>query len=138
MKAVPYVSFNGNCRSAVEYYHSVIGGKLDIMLYSDMPGSEGVELSENSKNRVMHSAIVFEDGNAIYFSDAWEEAPVQIGNNSTIHLVVDNEKDVYDFIEKLAVGGEITMPADRTFWNSVYGSCVDQFGVCWGIEFEIK
>ncbi|MBN2220794.1 MAG: VOC family protein, partial [Vallitaleaceae bacterium] len=122
----------------VEFYHSIIGGKLDIMLYSEMPGSEGVEISESSKGRVMHSAIVFEDGNSIYFSDAWEEALVQIGNNSTIHLVVDNEKDVYDFVEKLSVGGEITMPADRTFWNSVYGSCVDQFGVCWGIEFEIK
>lgn len=26
MKAIPYVSFNGNCEEAIRFYHSVIGG----------------------------------------------------------------------------------------------------------------
>lgn len=62
---------------------------------------------------------------------------MRIGSNSTIHLVVENEKNIYEFVEKLSVDGEITMPADKTFWNSVYGSLVDKYGISWGIEFEI-
>ena len=75
--------------------------------------------------------------NVIYFGDTWEQSPVKFGDFSIIHLVVENEKQVYDFVEKLAEGGKITMPADKTFWNSVYGSLVDKYSISWGIEFEI-
>lgn len=50
----------------------------------------------------------------------------------------DCEEAVYAIVKKLADGGRITMPAEKTFWNSVYGSLVDKFGVPWGIEFAIR
>lgn len=137
MKAIPYISFNGKCEEAVTFYQSIIGGTISIMKYNDLPASEEMPVSNTWQDKIMHSTLTFEDGNVIYFSDTWEQSPVKFGNYSTIHLVVTSAKDVYDFVEKLAEGGEITMPADRTFWNSVYGSLVDKFGISWGIEFEI-
>lgn len=137
MKAIPYISFNGTCEEAVAFYQSIIGGTISITKYNDLPANEGIPPAENWQDKIMHSALTFEDGNALYFSDTWEQSPVTFGNFSTIHLLVDHENDVYDFVEKLAEGGEITMPADKTFWNSVYGSLVDKYGISWGIEFEI-
>ncbi|MDW7661773.1 MAG: VOC family protein [Bacillota bacterium] len=137
MKAIPYISFNGNCEEAVNFYQSVLGGKISSIKYNELPKEEGMPVSETWQDKIMHAALTFDDGNVIYFGDSWETDPVRIGSNSTIHLVVENEKDVYEFVEKLSVDGEITMPADKTFWNSVYGSLVDKYGISWGIEFEI-
>ncbi len=138
MKAIPYISFNGNCEEAVNFYQTVIGGKINSIRYSELPKEETAVISDQWKDKIMHCSLTFEDGNAIYFGDAWENDPVRFGSNSTIHLEVGNEKDVYDFVEKLSEEGVISMPAAKTFWNSVYGSLVDKFGISWGIEFEVK
>lgn len=138
MKAIPYLSFSGTCEEAVNFYQSVLGGTITSLKFKDMPSGDGVPLSEAMKDKIMHSALTFEDGNVLYFSDTWENAQIKLGDYATIHLVVDKEQDVYDFVEKLAEGGTITMPADKTFWNSVYGSLIDKYGISWGIEFEIK
>lgn len=138
MKAVPYISFSGNCEEAVTFYQSVIGGKLSIIKYSDMPQSEDMPVSETWKDKIMHCSITFDDGNAIFFGDTWEGNTIQGGDYSTIHLVVEKAQDVYDFVEKLSAGGEVTMPANETFWGSVYGSLSDKYGISWGVEFELK
>ena len=137
MKAIPYLSFSGTCEEAVNFYQSVLGGTITSLKFKDMPSGDGVPLSEVMKEKIMHSALTFEDGNVLYFSDTWENAQIKLGDYATIHLVVDKEQDVYDIVEKLAVGGTITMPAEKTFWNSVYGSLIDKYGISWGIEFEL-
>lgn len=138
MKAIPYISFNGNCEEAVNFYQSILGGTASFMRYKDMPPGEGMNPDEKSLEKIMHASIAFDDENFLYFSDAWDEYPVSIGNNNTVHLVLKSEQEVYDFVDKLSESGEVTMPADKTFWGSVYGSVVDKFGVCWGLEYEIK
>jgi PhnB protein len=138
MKAIPYVSFNGNCEEAIKLYHSVLGGELEILRFKDIPAGEGMPPSEKWKEKVMHSSISFKGGYCLYFSDSWDESPVQAGTNCTIHLQVDSEEDVYRIVKKLSDGGAVTMPANKTFWNSVYGSFVDKFGISWGIEYEMK
>jgi PhnB protein len=137
MKAIPYISFNGTCEEAVNFYQSIIGGTISSVKFNEMPPSEDMPISDNWKDKIMHSALTFDDGNVIYFGDSWEQSPVKFGDFSIIHLVVENEKQVYDFVEKLSEGGTITMPAGATFWNSVYGSLIDKYAISWGIEFEI-
>jgi PhnB protein len=138
MKAIPYVSFNGNCEEAIRFYHAVLGGKLDILRFKDLPIDEGILISENWKEMILHGSLTFEGNNCLYFGDSWEETPVDLGTNCTIHLQVNSAEDVYRFVDKLSDGGEVTMPADKTFWNSVYGSLIDQYGIYWGIEYELK
>lgn len=138
MKVIPYLSFNGTCEEAVLFYQSILGGTITNIKFKDMPAVDNMPMNDSMLEKIMHSALTFEDGNVLYFSDTWENAPVKHGDYATIHLVVNSEKDVYDFVEKLSAGGEILMPAERTFWNSVYGSLKDQYGISWGIEFELK
>lgn len=137
MKAIPYITLNGTCEEALNFYQSIIGGTISSVKFNEMPPNEEMPISENWKDKIMHSALTFDDGDVIYFGDSWESSPVKFGDFSIIHLVVDNEKQVYEFVEKLSEGGTITMPADKTFWNSVYGSLVDKYGISWGIEFGI-
>ena len=138
MKATPYVSYNGNCEEAVQFYQSVLGGEMRVVRFSELPAEEGIPVSEGYKDKIMHCALSFDDGNAMYFGDTWENAEVTIGTNTTIHLNVDSESRVHEIVEKLSVKGEITMPAEKTFWGSVYGSLVDRYGVSWGVEFALE
>ena len=123
---------------SVNFYQSILGGTASFMRYKDMPPSDDMTPDENSLEKIMHASIAFDDDNYLYFSDALDEFAVQVGNNITVHFVLKSEQEVYDFVEKLSESGEVTMPAAKTFWGSVYGSVVDKYGVCWGLEYEIK
>ncbi len=85
----------------------------------------------------MHGSLSFDDGNVICFGDTWEDSPVKAGTYSTIHLVAENEEYVCEKFERLSDGGEMTMPVEKTFWNSVFGSLVDKYGISWSVEYEI-
>lgn len=137
MKAIPYISFNGNCEEAIKFYQSILGGEVFIMHFKDLPPTENFPVSEAIKDKVMHSALTFEDGNVIYFSDTTEDMPIQMGNYATIHLNVEKEETVYDFVEKLSDGGQIFMPAAKVFWGSVFGSLSDKFGIKWSVEYTL-
>lgn len=138
MKAIPYLSFNGDCEEAVRFYHAAIGGELQIMRYDDMPQDGGMPgASPAWAKKVLHASIGFGDGAYLYFSDAFEGSSVAKGDYATVHLQVDAEAKVYDIVKKLGAGGQVTMPPAKTFWGSVYGSLVDKFGVPWGVEFEL-
>jgi len=138
MKAVPYISFNGNCEEAISFYQKVLGGDIQIMRFRELPKDEGMPVSEKWKDKVMHSALTFEGGHCIYFSDTPENDNLVVGTNSTIHLNADSEKAVYEIVEGLSKGGKITVPADKMFWGSVYGNLTDKFGLNWGIEYVIS
>lgn len=137
MKAIPYITFNGDCEQAITFYQSVLSGKLDIMRYRDIPSGGGMSPGDDWKDKVMHASLTFADGTRLYFSDAWQASPAKVGDNIAVHLQADGEAQAYELVKKLGEGGRTTMAADRTFWGSVYGSVVDKFGVPWGIEFEL-
>jgi PhnB protein len=137
MKATPYFSFNGNCEEAVKFYQSVLGGELEIRRFDSLPADQGIPISDQWKEKVMHCNLVFPDGTTLFFSDTWEDAPVEIGTNAILQLNVDSEEEVHRITQELSAGGTVTMPADRTFWGSVYGSFFDRFGVQWCIEYEL-
>lgn len=137
MKAIPYITFNGDCEKAVNFYRTVLSGKLEIMRYRDIPAGGGMSPGKDWQDKVMHASLTLKDDTRLYFSDAWQESPAIVGDNITVHVQVDSEAQAYELVKNLGEGGRITMPAGRTFWGSVYGSVVDKFGVPWGIEFEL-
>lgn len=49
----PYLNFRDNAREAMEFYHSVFGGKLDMMTFKDYQASQ--DPSEDDK--IMHSTL---------------------------------------------------------------------------------
>lgn len=75
MKAIqPYLFFNGNCREAMEFYASALGGKLNVMTYAQAPNAPA-----DGADRVMHANILASDGSALMASDAMPEHPVTAG-----------------------------------------------------------
>jgi len=59
-----------------------------------------------------------------------EHAP---GNNITISLSGDGD-ELHGYWEKLADGGQVTMPLEKQMWGDEFGMCVDRFGVPWMVN----
>ena len=54
-----YLTFDGNCQEAFNFYRSVFGGEFSyIGRFGEMPQQEGVPpISEELKNKIMHVSL---------------------------------------------------------------------------------
>ncbi|PWT76331.1 MAG: hypothetical protein C5B59_06850 [Bacteroidetes bacterium] len=134
MKLITYLHFNGNCEDALHFYKKCFRGK--ILEFSRMSESS-IPIPESHKDKVMHSRFQFGD-NLIYMSDVLPGNISQEGSNIRLTLEFKDKKRMNDLFEKLSEGGRIVMPIQDTFWHSRFGQCVDQFGIHWMMNCELK
>ena len=51
----PYLTFDGNCEQAFDFYKSVFGGEFTyIGRFKDMPPSPEFAVPESDKEKIMH------------------------------------------------------------------------------------
>lgn len=133
-----YLTFNGNCEEAFNFYKSVFGGEFSyIGRFSEMPESEEYKVSEEDKNRIMHVGLPI--GLSILMgSDTGGEwaADFRQGNNFSISINADSKQEADSLFAALADQGQITMPMNNTFWGDYYGMLTDKFGINWMISFN--
>ena len=129
----PYLSFNGNCDEAINYYKDILGGEiLFIQRYGESPmPSEGVE------NLVMHTTLKVGDS-VIMASDRPPGQPASAGNNVSLAVGIDEPTQADAMFAKMAEGGSITMPIQETFWATRFGMVTDKFGINWMFNCELK
>jgi PhnB protein len=125
----PYIQFEGSAREAMEYYRTVFGGELTISTFGEF-GMEGA-----GAEGVMHAQLETPSGYTLMASDTPPGMDVQSGSSVTISLSGD-EQDLRQYFEKLADGGQITMPLEKQMWGDEYGQCVDRFGVAWMVNIS--
>ena len=53
------------------------------------------------------------------------------GNNFSVSITADSKEEADNLFNKLAQGGQITMPLDNTFWGDYFGMLTDKFDVNW-------
>lgn len=125
----PYLTFNGNAREAMEFYHSVFGGDLQIMTFGEF-GSAAPAVAD----KVMHARLTTDRGYTVMASDTAPGMAYNPGNTVTCSLSGDLGEGLEQAWEKLSDGGTITMPLEKQMWGDLYGSCVDKFGIPWMVD----
>ncbi|MGZ5244261.1 MAG: VOC family protein [Bacteroidia bacterium] len=131
----PYLFFNGNCEEAMNFYKECLGGKLDIMHFSEMPGGE---VNESDKKRVMHATLT--SGGIMFMasdSDS-QHGDIPFGANVFVNINTDDVETADSFYTKLSAGGQATMPMENTFWGAKFGMLTDKYGQHWMINCELK
>ena len=124
-----YLTFNGNCREAMDFYSSVFGATIDSMqTFADGPESG----ADGDSDRIMHASMSFDNG-SLMASDTPEDSPdLVVGDNFSLTLETKSPEQTDDWLEQLSSdGGAVTMPAEKTFWGSYFGMCRDRFGINW-------
>ena len=85
----PYLTFNGNCEEAFNFYRSVFGGDFPggVMRMGDVDC--GMPVPDNAKNLVMHMALPISEGSVLMGSDTAEGfgPPVTAGNNISVAIL---------------------------------------------------
>jgi PhnB protein len=135
MKLNTYLTFDGNCEAALNFYEKALGAKrLMLMRYSEAPASEGC--SKEMASKIMHGRIAIGD-NVIMASDAPKGRFTPQGGFS-INIGVDSPKEAEHLFAALSENAKICMPIGETFWAERFGMLVDQFGVPWMVNCEKK
>lgn len=133
-----YLTFNGNCKEAFDFYKSVFGGEFSMINYfKDMPPMEGQEMPESAKEKIMHIALPFSKENVLMGSDGNPMmGEVHFGQNIALTVHTENKEEASRIFNALSVGGKITMPIGDTFWGAYFGMLVDQFGFIWIVNHD--
>jgi PhnB protein len=123
----PYLGFRDNAREAMEFYHSVFGGKLDVSTFAEFQASEDPAEQE----KVMHSMLETDGGLVIMAADTPNAMPYTPGDNYSVSLSGEDEGELRGYWDRLADGGTVTMPLEQAPWGDTFGMCTDKFGVSW-------
>lgn len=135
-----YLTFDGNCKEAFEFYKSVFGGDFpQVSTFAEMPPQEGIpSVKEEEKDRIMHMSLPISKETVLMGSDTGGEwaSQFQQGNNFSISVNTENKEEADRIFNELSQGGNIMMPMDKTFWGSYFGMFQDKFGINWMVSFD--
>jgi PhnB protein len=123
----PYLSFKDNAREAMAFYQTVFGGKLEMSTFKEFNASQ----DPSEANKIMHSMLEADNGITFMASDTPSRMEYQTGTNYSMSLSGDNEAELRGYFEKLAAGGNVTMPLEKAPWGDTFGMLIDKFGVPW-------
>ena len=132
VKLISYINFNGNAREALEFYHSVFGGTMEVATFADFE-SEEMPVSDADKNKVMH-AFLKGDDIQLMISDTPSYMEYHEGMRISLALNTDDETKGRELWDKLTAGGSVSMPLVKSMWNSTFGMFTDKFGVNWMLD----
>lgn len=135
-----YLTFNGNCEAAFNFYKSVFGGEFAYLgRFKDMPTMDGMPpVSDGDCEKIMHVSLPISKETILMGSDSGGEwgPKLQVGNNFSVSITADSKENADQLFTKLSEGGKITMPIGNTFWGSYFGSFSDKFGINWMVSFS--
>jgi PhnB protein len=130
----PYLNFRDNTRQAMEFYHSVFGGKLEMNTFKDFHSSE--DPSEDDK--IMHAMLEADNGITFMAADTPKRMEFKTGTNFSMSLSGDNEAELRGYFDKLSTGGRVNVPLAQAPWGDTFGAFTDKFGVEWMVNIAGK
>ena len=134
-----YLTFDGNCEQAFEFYKSVFGGEFaHVGRYKDMPSDPNCEVNESDKEKIMHISYQIDDNAILMGTDTGGQWAPQFkqGNNFSISIQAESEKHADKIFNDLVNGGTVIMQLEKTFWGSYFGMLTDKFGIQWMVSFD--
>ena len=129
-----YLTFNGNCEEAFNFYKSVFGGDFTyIGRFKDMPTIEGKSAPPSEAEKIMHVSLPISNETMLMGCDHLDflGGTTLMGNNFAISITADDNAEADKLFNGLSAGGKITMPMQQTFWSAYFGMFTDKFGIQW-------
>jgi PhnB protein len=124
----PYLNFRGQAREALEFYHSALGGTLNVMTFAE----GGMPVEGDEQQLIMHGQIDTPQGWTLMASDVPAHMDYVPGTNTfSVSLSGDDDTLLRELYERLSEGGEIGEPLTTAPWGDTFGQFRDRFGVTW-------
>jgi PhnB protein len=127
----PYVNFQGRAREAMEFYHKVLGGNLDLQALDE----QGVSRPAGPGDRITYSRLEADEA-GIVGSDGHPDYPAKVGDNMALALSGKDKTRLTKVFNDLAEGGRIQMPLAKQPWGAEVGWLKDRFGINWTVTID--
>ena len=133
----PYLSFEGRCEEALDFYQQALGAQVGMLMRSkDAPPSDAAATSDGCVpeggipgDKILHVEFTV-GGSTVMATDGMNSGQADFRGIS-LALSVDAEAEAQRLFSELADGGQVQMPLAKTFFSPAFGMVADRFGVCW-------
>jgi len=128
-----YITFNGNCREAMNFYKECLGGELNMMSVAGTPME--AQCPASMKDSILHATLK-NDSLLLMASEMVGPWGYVKGNDMALSLNCSSEEEIKTFYSKLSAGGEIIDPLKDAFWGGLFGVFNDKFGIRWMLNYS--
>ena len=128
MQIQPYLSFDGRCEEAIEFYRRALGAKVEMLMRFKEAPEQGMS-PPGAGDKVMHAALRIGDSMVLASDGRCTGKPNFQG--ISLSLTAANETEASRLFNALADGGQVQMPLAKTFFSPSFGMVADRFGVSW-------
>ncbi|KAM3110420.1 VOC family protein [Phormidesmis sp. 146-33] len=133
MQLNPYLSFDGQCATAFQFYEQCLGGSIEAMMtYGESPMSEQTPAAWHDK--IMHTQLKVGDMTLMGADSPPDMYAVPTG--FSVMLGINDPEEAERVFKALAENGTIQMPIQKTFWAEKFGMLTDQFGTPWMVNCD--
>jgi PhnB protein len=127
----PYVNFQGRAREAMQFYHKVLGGKLELQT-----SDEGGAPKPAGPGDSIRQSRLEADGALIIATDGHPDYPAKVGENMAIALGGTDRGRLAKIFSDLAEGGKTQMPLSKQPGGAEVGWLTDKFGISWTVNID--
>ena len=110
----PYLSFDGRCEEAIEFYRSALGAEVTMLMRFRENPEPGMCTPE-AGDKVMHASLRIGDSTLLLSDGRCGGKPAFHG--FALSLSVPNEAEAERLFASLADGGQVQMPLTKTFFS---------------------
>ena len=131
MRLNPYLTFNGGCKEAFEFYEKCLSAKIVVILtYAESPLTG--QAPDGWQDKILHATLAWGD----YILQGADSLP---GNyckpqGFSVLLNLDTPAEADRIFNALAEGGTVQIPLQTSFWALRFGTLTDRFGTPWTIN----
>ena len=133
MSFSPYLTFDGNCQEAFEFYVEVLGAEI-VMSSKFSEAPEGSNMSGELDDKIMHARLKL--GDSVIMASDDPTGNYSPPNGFHISAGFDDLERARGAFEGLSDGGQVMMPFRKTFWTEGFGMVRDRFGIPWMVNFN--
>lgn len=125
---ITYLTFNGHCREAMQFYQRCLGGNLTFQTVGESPLAN--DLPGAMQACILHATLT--NGQIVLMAtDLVGEQGWVSGNSISILIDCAGEAEMHNCYEQLCTGGSPTHPIVKTHWGGLFGELTDKYGIHW-------
>ncbi|WP_020648655.1 VOC family protein [Solimonas variicoloris] len=131
MKIQPYLTFDGRCEEAIEFYRRAVGAETTVLLrFKDQPeAAQGMPPALHDK--IMHCSLRIGQTEVMATDGHCRGTPQFAG--ISLALSVPDASAALRVFAALSDGGRVVQALTKTFFSPSFGVLADRFGVEWMI-----
>ena len=112
MRISPHLCFDGQCREAMRFYQSILGGTLQTMLrYGETPMASSMDIRWH--DRIVHATLVLDEVELTGVD--MMPGTYQRPQGFFVTLTVDGMARASEIFRALSHGGNIKVPFEKTY-----------------------